>query len=114
MGKAKTSKKQKAFSLNNLELSKVKSGVKTYSHNPDVNLRNTEFIKEAVINALWAGDLEAVKDILRSHYDAVDIDETLERVSVSRRTFYDALSHKGNPTARTRVKIMSGLKDHDS
>ena len=55
-------------------------------------------------------DIEAAKDILKSHYEALDLEKTLEKVHMSRRTFYDALSPKGNPTAKTLAKIMSGLK----
>lgn len=110
MAKTKTSKKQKPFSIEDMEAVTLKKGVKTYPHNPGKNLRDVEFIKTAVMDALFDGDIEAAKEILKAHYEALDLEKTLARVPMSKRTFYDSLSPKGNPTAKTLAKIMSGLK----
>jgi DNA-binding phage protein len=110
MAKAKTSKRRKAFSIEKMQSAKLKAGVKTTPHDPDENLRNPEFIKAAIFDALWDGDIEAMKEIIKAHYEAVDLDETLERVDLKKRTFYEALSKKGNPRVETLSKILSGLK----
>jgi len=110
MAKTKTSKKRKAFSINNLQPAKLKLGTKTKLHDPNVNLANAKFIKNAVLEALWDGDINAMKEILKAHYEAVDLDKTLERVNLKRRTFYEALSDKGNPRVETLKKILAGLK----
>ena len=114
MGRTKISKKRKAFSLDDMTPVKIKAGAKTTPSDPDKYLRNEAFIMEAVADALWSGDLKAVKEILKSHYEALDLEKTLKRADISRHTFYDALSESGNPTAKTLVKIMSGLKRHAS
>ncbi|MGE3757051.1 MAG: DNA-binding protein [Pseudobdellovibrionaceae bacterium] len=110
MGKAKTSKKRKAFSIEDLQPVKLKAGVKTSPHDPNKNLRDPEFIKAAIFEALWDGDIEAMKEIIKAHYEAVDLQETLDRVDLKKRTFYEALSKKGNPRVETLSKILSGLK----
>ncbi len=110
MGKQKTLKKQKPFSLDDMEIVKLKKGVKTHPHDPGKMLRDVAFIKAAVMDALCDGDIEAAKEILKSHYEALDLEKTLERVDMSKRTFYDAVSPRGNPTVKTFAKIMSGLK----
>lgn len=110
MAKAKTSKKRKAFSIEKMQPAKLKAGVKTKPHDPNKNLRDVNFIKRAIFEALWDGDIEAMKEIIKAHYEAVDLEETLERVHLKRRTFYEALSEKGNPRVETLSKILSGLK----
>lgn len=110
MAKTKTAKKRKAFSLEKMKTAKLKAGVKTTPYDPDENLRDLEFIKSAIFDALWEGNIEAMKEIIKSHYEAVDLDETLERVHLKKRTFYEALSNKGNPRVETLYKILSGLK----
>lgn len=110
MGKIKTSKKQKAFSIENMQPAKLKSSIKTTAHDASKNLRNSAFIKAAIFDALWEGDIDAMKEIIKAHYEAVDLPETLARVDLKKRTFYEALSRKGNPRIETLSKILSGLK----
>jgi DNA-binding phage protein len=110
MAKTKTSKKQKAFSMNKMVPTKLKAGIKTSPHDPDQKLRDPEFIKAAIFDALWDGDIEAMKEIIKAHYEAVDLQKTLMRVDLKKRTFYEALSAKGNPRVETLAKILSGLK----
>ena len=105
MAKTKTSKKPKAFSIDKMQPAKLKSGVKTTTHNPEQNLRDPDFIKAAIFDALWDGDIEAMKKIIKAHYEAVDLQETLARVDLKKRTFYEALSTKGNPRVETLAKI---------
>ncbi len=110
MGKTKISKKPKAFSIEKMESAKIKSGIKTTSHNPDKNLQDPEFIKAAIFETLWDGDINAMKEIIKAHYESVNLQETLDRVDLKKRTFYEALSRKGNPRVETLSKILSGLK----
>jgi len=110
MAKTKTSKKPKAFSIDKMHPAKIKAGVKTMTHDPDKNLRDPNFIKAAIFDALWEGDIESMKEIIKAHYEAVDLQETLARVDLKKRTFYEALSEKGNPRVETLAKILSGLR----
>lgn len=110
MGKAKTLKKRKAFSIERMRPGKLKAGIKTLKHDPEANLQDPDFIKAAIINALWDGDLETMKEIIKGYYEAVDLQKALTRVDLKRRTFYEALSKNGNPRVETLSKILSGLK----
>jgi probable addiction module antidote protein len=109
MGKAKTSRKQKQFTLDMLPIKKLKQGAKTHAHDPGVNLRNPEFIAKALFQCMTEGDTDAFKEILRAHYEAVNTVAVLKRTGLSRRTFYSALSPEGNPSLSTVMKMVAGL-----
>jgi hypothetical protein len=66
MAKTKTSKKPKAFSVDKMQPAKLKPGIKTYPHDPDQRLRDPDFIKLAIFDALWDGDIEAMKEIIKA------------------------------------------------
>lgn len=109
MAKAKTSKKQKPFSIDDLEPVKLKKGVETKKHDPDKKLRDPEFIREALMQCMLDGDTEAFKDIVKAHYEATNTEKALKKVNLSKRTFYQAISEKGNPNLSTVMKMMKGL-----
>lgn len=110
MDKAKTSKKPKAFSIDQLKPTKLKAGVKTYAHDPRQNLVDREFIGHALLECMLEGDVEAFKEIVRAHYEAINTTQALKRAGLSKRTFYGALSKDGNPSLGTVMKIVAGLK----
>lgn len=108
MDKKKTSKKRKAFTVADMKEVDVK--VKTFPHDPNENLRDPKFIIKALGECLVEHDIKAFKDILKAHYRVVDLDKTLKKAHLSKRTFFHALSDKGNPSIDTVSKIMSALK----
>lgn len=105
MGKAKTSQKRKAFSVNDMKPVSLKPGVKTIPFSPTENLANAEFIQKALLD----GDSESFKEILKSHFEAVNTSKLLKSIHLSERTFYEAVSEKGNPSLKTIAKIMNGV-----
>ena len=111
MGRAKTLKKREVFSVEKLPEVSLKSGVKTSPHDPDKKLRSVEFISRALLQSLWENDLEAFKEIVKSHYEAVNIGRALKKAHLSARTFYEAISPKGNPSLKTVAKIFQGLRN---
>ena len=110
MAKVNTSRKQKTFSVNDMEIVSLKRGVKSTSHDPKRNLANKSFVWTALIECLRDGDVEEFKDILRAHYEAVNTTQALKRTGLSKRTFYSALAPEGNPSLDTVMKMIAGLK----
>jgi len=90
-----------------MPIAKVKHQGKAYS--PTEKLRDKEFTALAMLDALIDGDLPAFKQIIRAHYEALNIEATLKKAHLSKRTFYDAVSEKGNPSLETISKIMQGI-----
>lgn len=78
-------------------------------HDPLKNLSDPAFIAKALVQCILEGDEKSFKEILKSHYEAVNIKKGLKKVKLSERTFYNALSSKGNPSLRTVFKIFKGL-----
>lgn len=110
MGKRKISKKHEAFSIENMEPARLKPGVKTRRHDPSARLRDPEFIAKALVECIFDGDMDAFKEILKAHYEAVNTAAALKRAGLSKRTFYDALKPDGNPSLSTVMKMVVGLK----
>jgi len=84
--------------------------VKVKAHDPSKNLKDVHLINQALLECLWEGDANAFKEILKAHYEAVNTTATLKKIGLSKRTFYEALSEKGNPRLDTVAKIIQGLK----
>lgn len=110
MAKAKTSKKRKPFSINDLPITKIKSASKITSHDPDKRLKKVDFIAKALIQSLWEGDMNAFKEIVKAHYESVNTSAVLRNVGLSKRTFYEAISSRGNPRLDTINRIIQGIK----
>lgn len=109
MGKAKTSQKRKAFLVDKMKPMSLKPGVKTTPYSPTENLADAEFIQRALLECLLDGDSESFKEILKSHFEAVNTSKLLKSIHLSERTFYEAVSEKGNPSLKTIAKIMRGV-----
>jgi probable addiction module antidote protein len=109
MAKTKTSKKQKAFSINDMHEVKLKRGVKTKSFDAAAVMRDSRLVFDALVDCLREGDSEAFKEVLRAHYDAINTSVALRQVGLSKRTFYNALSKSGNPSLETIAKMISAI-----
>lgn len=109
MAKTKTLKKPKVFSIDDMVPAKLKASVKTTSVNPKETLSNPKFIAKALSEALLDGDTDAFKEILRAHYDAVNKSDLLKEIGMSQRTFYSALSEKGNPSLDVIAKLTGSM-----
>ena len=72
----------------------------------------TKQTKAKITEAFWSGDWEAMRLLLKAEYDkkAEPLDDTLNQISLSRRTFYQVLSKDGNPSLKNIFKILSGIK----
>jgi probable addiction module antidote protein len=84
--------------------------MKLKRHEPGKVMRDASFVRAALNEALAEGDMEAFKEILRGHYEALNITQALEKANVSRRTYYEAVSPRGNPRLSTVMRLMKGLE----
>jgi DNA-binding phage protein len=111
MGKTKISKKRRVSSIDKLPSVKLKAGVKIRSHNPDEKLQDVNFISEALVQCLFEGDIEAFKEIIRAHYESIEVETALKRAGLTKSTYYEAIRPQtGNPSLKTIAKMLHGLK----
>ena len=108
MAKTKTSPKQKAFSLADMPIVKLRERGEVYS--PTAKLRDVSFTMAALASALLDGDDQAIKEIIRNHFEAVNATKILKEAKISKRTFYDAVSADGNPSLHTLAQITRAMR----
>lgn len=105
MGKIKTLKKQKNSSA------KSKAPL-LVAHDPfGKELADPKFIKQAVLQALVDGDLEAVRDVLIAHLQTVNKSSLASKTKLGRQTLYDLMDSKKefNPSIKTLSIILDNL-----
>ena len=96
-------------SINDLKPATLKTGVKTTPYSPTKQLADVKFVRAALIECLFDGDIAAFKEVFKAHYEAVNTSKLLKAIDLSERTFYEAVSQKGNPRLSTLAKMMKGL-----
>lgn len=114
MGKTKTSQKPEKLQPPLVSPRKVSSEgmakVKALaSHDPTEKLADPDFMVKALVECLFEGDEAAFKEILKDHFEAVNTTKALKRAKLSQRTFFEAVSKKGNPSLRTILKMIGAI-----
>ena len=104
MDKAKTLKKQKKFTLDEIPI--VKDGPASRAHDPDAKLRDLHFISEALAKAIVTGDKRAFLDILAAHIKSKNISEMERKTKIKRSTIYAAIEKDANPTLDTIINLI--------
>ena len=84
--------------------------MKLEEHNPDTFLKNPKFIRAALAEALFDGDVDAFKDILAAHIRVISKDEIAKKTGVSRATVFRMLDHNSNPSFENVLKVVRTLK----
>lgn len=105
MGKVKILKKQKK------SLTKLKSPI-LVTHDPfSKELVDPKIIKQAVLQALIDGDLEAVRDVLIAHLQTVNKSNLAAKTKIGRQTLYDLMDSKKefNPSIKTLSTILDSI-----
>ena len=105
MGKVKILKKQKK------SLAKSKAPILA-THNPfSKELTNPVLIKQAIMQALIDGDLEAVRDVLIAHLQTVNKSKLASKTKLGRQTLYDLMDSKKefNPSIKTLFIILDNI-----
>jgi DNA-binding phage protein len=77
--------------------------------NPDFRLQNPEIIAHALWECLVENDIDAFKEILRSHLEVSNKDKLAQKAGIPRRTLFRMLSPEGNPTFENLGKIIHEL-----
>jgi len=108
MPKKKTSKKH-GFSLSDMPTVNLKNRKGIFEFDPNIRLQKPEAIAHALWECLVDNDIEAFKEILRSHLEVVNKDTLAKRAGIPRRTLFRMLSPEGNPTLENLGKIIHQL-----
>ena len=108
MLKKKISKKR-AFSLNDMPTFNVKNRKGIVEFNPNIRLQKPEVVAKALWECLVENDIEAFKEILRSHLEVTNKDKLAKKAGIPRRTLFRMLSPEGNPTLENLGKIIHQL-----
>lgn len=80
-----------------------------FEFNPDIRLQKPEVIARALWGCLVENDIEAFKEILRSHLEVVNKNTLAKKAGIPRRTLFRMLSPEGNPTLENLGKIIHQL-----
>lgn len=108
MLKKKISKKHE-FSLNDMKTVNLKNRKGVAEFNPDARLKNRELVAKALWECLVSNDVDAFKEILKSHLEVANKDDLAEKAGIPRRTLFRMLSPEGNPTLENLGKIIHEL-----
>lgn len=108
MLKKKISKKHE-FSLNDIQTVNLKNRKGVAEFNPDTRLKNRELVAKALWECLVSNDVDAFKEILKSHLEVANKDDLAEKAGIPRRTLFRMLSPEGNPTLENLGKIIHEL-----
>ena len=77
--------------------------------NPNIRLQKPEVVAKALWECLVENDIEAFKEILRSHLEVTNKDKLAKKAGIPRRTLFRMLSPEGNPTLENLGKIIHQL-----
>ena len=108
MPKKKISKKRDFF-LNDMPVVNLKNRKGILEFNPDIRLQKSEVVAHALWQCLVENDIEAFKEILRSHLEVTNKGDLAKKAGIPRRTLFRMLSPEGNPTLENLGKIIHQL-----
>ena len=108
MAKKEILKERKSYSKD-IPTRKLKSKAKVTKVSSANRLADKNLIFESLWECLIDQDLDAFKDILKTHIDAVGMTELSKKTKTSKRTMYRTLSEDGNPTLKSISQILSAL-----
>lgn len=106
MGKTKTSKKQRKFSIDDIPIVKPSEDLDRRPHDPDVRLRDLHFIAEALAQAIVEGDKKEFLEVLAAHFKSKNISEMGRKTKIKRSTIYAAIEKDANPTLDTIINLI--------
>ena len=88
---------------------RLKPGANVKPYDPTVTLRDPNFIRKAIFEALAEGDYPAVIDIYRSHLRVLNRTKTASALKVSRQYVHKMLKPSNTPSLRTFTAFMRML-----
>jgi probable addiction module antidote protein len=88
---------------------RLKKGAPLTPYSPSEQLRDKNFIAEALMECLRDGDSVAFKEILGAHLEAINKAEFAEKTRIPKRTLYRMVSKHGNPTLDNIARVVHAL-----
>lgn len=88
---------------------KLKNRKGVAEFDPDARLKDRELVAKALWECLVSNDVDAFKEILKSHLEVANKDDLAEKAGIPRRTLFRMLSPEGNPTLENLGKIIHQL-----
>lgn len=89
---------------------RLKPGAQVRVHDPTITLRDPDFIRAAILEALDQGDYEGVIDIYRAHLRVLNRTRTAQALRVSRQYVHKMLKSGNTPSLRTFAAFMGLLR----
>lgn len=108
MSKRKRSERRGASWLG--KPSKLRPGSSARSYDPSAKLRDAEFIRGAILQAIGEGDHEAAAEIMRAHLRVLNRSRAAEGMRVSRQHVHRLIAGSRKPSLETLGAFMSLLK----
>ena len=105
----KTTSRKREFSLSDIPERKLKAGAKVQTVSSATRLKDKELVFRAFWQCLVEQDIDAFKDILRGHLEAVNKEAFAKKSKTSRRTLHRILSPEGNPTLKNISSVLNAL-----
>ena len=106
MVKAKTSKKRKTFSMDDVPIVKLKRDVDSFPHDPNIFLKDRARVRQALTEAMEEGDMDAFREILSAHVKAIGVQNIIDKTHLTKSTIYSAIKDDANPTIETVFQIL--------
>ena len=77
--------------------------------NPDEELADPDFIKEALLECIATNDLEAFKEILGAHLRVINKEKFAKVAGVSLRTLFRMIEPESNPRLSNVAKVIEKI-----
>lgn len=87
----------------------LKKGVKTYKDDSIKRLKDAKRIQAVLLECIVDNDLDAFREILQGHINAVNAQEFCEEAGIARRTLYKMLEPDSNPTFKNLAKVIGQI-----
>lgn len=88
---------------------KLKKGIRPKKFQATKRMKDKKYLSKALWDSLQAGDVDAFKEILRTHLELTNKEEIARETGISRRSLFRMLSDEGNPTLENISKLVSKI-----
>ena len=88
---------------------KLSPNTRSRPYDPTITLLDPKIIREAIFQALAAGDFPGVVEIYRAHLRVLNRTRTAKALNISRQSIHKMLKPSANPSLRTFTAFMKYL-----
>ena len=86
---------------------KTKKGIQPFCASK--KLKNKSYVKKVLFDCFCNNDMEAFKEVLKSHLELQNKDNLIKKLKMSKTTFYRTLSKNSNPTIKSVSKLLRAV-----